>query len=93
MSEAIKKDVRGLFKRNTFKVVLREEVPTDSNVLSGRFVLPIESTKDGKIKYKARFVIGGHRDKHHSQSAYFSLSLTRTISTFGLPTSRRHTYS
>ena len=63
MYTAVAKEIRGLFDRGTFKVILREEVPTDANVLPGRFILAIKSTEDGEINYKARFVIGGHRDK------------------------------
>jgi len=75
MSDAIKKEVRGLFERNTFKVILREEVPTDANVLPGRFVLAIKSTEDGEVKYKARFVIGGHRDKQKHLMVHNSATL------------------
>eukprot|EP00171_Calliarthron_tuberculosum_P023469 IDg23469t1 len=63
MSDAKKKEVRGLLERGTFKLILHEEVPSDANVLPGRFVLAIKSTEDGKVKFKARYVIGGHRDK------------------------------
>lgn len=63
MVEAIEKEVTGLINAGTFLVILREGIPSDANILPGRFVLVIKSGKDGKIKYKARFVIGGHRDK------------------------------
>lgn len=83
MSEAIKKEVRGLFERGTFKVILREEVPMDGNVLPGRFVLSIKTTEDGEVKYKARFVIGGHRDKQKHlmvhKSATLQLQSTRLL--------------
>ena len=64
MTEAKKTEIRNLLKRGTFKVVLKEDVPPDGNVLPGRFVLALKSTEDGEIKHKARYVIGGHRDKH-----------------------------
>ncbi|CAN8072966.1 unnamed protein product [Agarophyton chilense] len=54
---------RTFLDRGTFKVILKEDVPIDGNILPGRFVLAIKSTDDGRIKYKTRFVIGGHRDK------------------------------
>lgn len=63
MTEAKRNEIRNLIERGTFKVVCREDVPLDANVLTGRFVLCIKSTPDGNIKHKARFVIGGHRDK------------------------------
>lgn len=44
------------------KLVLREESTVDSNVLPGCLFLTMKSDQDGDIKFKARFVIGGHRD-------------------------------
>lgn len=35
----------------------------DANNLPGCFFLAIKSTKDGPIKFKARLVVSGHRDK------------------------------
>eukprot|EP00171_Calliarthron_tuberculosum_P023746 IDg23746t1 len=39
ISDAKKKEIRGLLERGTFKLILHEEVPSDANVLPGRFVL------------------------------------------------------
>ena len=63
MSQANRDEIRRLLDRGTFSVILREEVPPDSNVLPDRFVLAIKSTEDGQVKFKARYVIGGHRDR------------------------------
>ncbi len=63
MKKAKLEEIHNLIKRGTFKAILKEDVPKDGNVLPGRFVLAIKSSIDGKIKCKARFVIGGHRDK------------------------------
>lgn len=59
MTQAKKDEIRGLLDRGTFSVLLREEIPQDANVLPGRF----KSAEDGKIKFKARYVSGGHRDR------------------------------
>ena len=63
MNEAGRKEIKTLLERGTFKVILRKEVPPDGNILPGRFMLAIKSTEDGKVKYKARCVKGGHRDR------------------------------
>eukprot|EP00171_Calliarthron_tuberculosum_P009468 IDg9468t1 len=63
MTEVKRVEIRELPKRKTFKIILLEEVPLKANILPGRFVLAIKSTEDGKLKYKARYVIGGHRDR------------------------------
>ena len=63
MSEAKRKEIKGLLDRSTFKIILREDIPPDGNVLPRRFVLAVKSTEDGQVKFKARYVIGGNRDK------------------------------
>lgn len=63
MTEAKKKEIKELLRRGTFKVILKQDVPPDGNVLPGRFVLSIKSKIDGRILFKARYVIGGHRDR------------------------------
>ena len=47
----------------------------DANVLPVRFVLSIKSYIDGEIKYKARYVIGVHRDKMKNQLFHSTATL------------------
>ena len=75
MSEAKKKEIKGLLERTISKIIRREEIPKDANILLGGFVLAIKSTEDGQIKYKARFFMGGHRDKHKYLMAYNAATL------------------
>ena len=63
MKEAIMKEVLYLLKHRTFKFLLKEELPDGANALTPRFVVAIKSNADGKIKYKARYVVDGHRDR------------------------------
>ena len=63
MKSVIKEEVRDLLQRGTFKVMLKEELPDGANALTARFVSAIKSNADGQVKYKARYFIGGHRDK------------------------------
>ena len=60
---AKKKELEGLIKRGTWKVVLKEEVPDDANILGSRFVLTIKDTGNEIEIWKARFVVQGHREK------------------------------
>ena len=61
--EPIKKEIEGLVKNKTWKIVCGNEVPYDANVLNGRFVLAIKDANTDKERWKARFVVQGHRDK------------------------------
>lgn len=56
-------EIRNILSRCTFKVIFKGDIPPVGNALPGRFVLALKSSVDGKIMYKARYVIGGHRDK------------------------------
>ena len=55
------KEIASLLAGGTLKVILCEDIPLDDNVLTGRFVLAIKTTSDGKVVFKARCIIGGHR--------------------------------
>ena len=75
MMKARREEIANLIKRGTFKIILKEDVPTNANILPGRFVLSLKSTIDGTIKHKARFVIGGHRDKLKNLMVHSSQTL------------------
>lgn len=55
-------ELKGLLDRDFLKVILREETPINGNVCQERFVLAIKFTEVARIKYEARYVIGGKRD-------------------------------
>ena len=63
MKDAIQKEIEGLLKRGTFKIVVREEIPRNLNILDGRFILVIKNPNTREEIYKARFVVQGHRDR------------------------------
>ena len=51
---------------NFRKVTLKEESLDGANSLTARFVFTINFNADGEVKYKARYVIGEHRDSINS---------------------------
>lgn len=63
VTAAKRQEIKNLLDKGTFEITLDGEVPPKANALPGRFVLTLKSIKDGKIKYKARYVFGGHKDK------------------------------
>jgi Reverse transcriptase (RNA-dependent DNA polymerase) len=76
MSDSVKAELDGLFKRRTFKIVVLPD-PSSANVLPTKFVYSINH-EDGREIYKARFVIGGHRDKRKNHVIHTSPSLSHT---------------
>lgn len=67
--------IRGLLNRGTFKIILQEDAIQNTNVLHGRFVFATHSTEDGTSRCKARYVIGGHRDRMNSMIGHDSATL------------------
>ena len=63
--EEKRKELEGLLKRGVFKICLKEEAGENPNVIPSRFVLAIKHSQndDEPPRLKARFVLGGHRDK------------------------------
>ncbi len=61
--EAKAKEIEGLEQKETWTVVDGTNLPSEANVLTGRFVLAIKNVGQKDEKAKARFVVQGHRDK------------------------------
>jgi hypothetical protein len=59
---AKRKEVQGLIDRGTWKVVTKDSVSKDANVLGGRFVLAIKHEGTEKEVWKDRFVVQGYLD-------------------------------
>ena len=66
-ADAKRKEIQGLIDRGTWKVVLKDELPDDANILKGRFVLAIKDGGTDKEIWKARYVVQGYKD-HLKQS-------------------------
>ncbi len=77
MKAAIAKEITGLLDRGTFKIILRDEVPKGANVVGGRFVLAIKEEGTEDERYRARFVVLGHRDKDKHQLVHASQTCVR----------------
>lgn len=75
MSDAKKKEIASLLQRGVFKVILREDIIEDGSVLLGRIVLALKSSEDVEFKSKARYVVGGHRDKMKHMMVHTSSTL------------------
>jgi hypothetical protein len=60
--EAKRKEIQGLIDRGTWRVVAKEKVSHNANILGGRFVLAIKDEGTDKEVWKARFVVQGYRD-------------------------------
>ena len=61
--DAKRQELMGLIEKGTFRVVLREEIGQNPNIVPSRYVLAIKHSETGETKMKARFVLGGHRDR------------------------------
>jgi hypothetical protein len=62
MLAAKRKEIEGLLNRGTFRIVLRSDIPQHANKLSARYVLAIKDPNTDREVWKARLILGGHRD-------------------------------
>ena len=63
--EAKEKEISGLVKRQTWRVIKKSDLPPSANVLSGRFVLTMKNLGTDHERVKARYVAQGHKDKEN----------------------------
>ena len=73
--QAKRDEIEGLIERGTFRLVLRADTERTANIIPSRFVLAIKTSDDGTEVYKARFVLGGHRDKEKSSLVHNATNL------------------
>jgi hypothetical protein len=73
---AKQKGIQGLIECSTWKVVLKDEMQENPNIMSGRFVLTIKDSVTSEEIYKARYVVLGFRDK--KRPALFTRYLKRS---------------
>lgn len=62
-------------RRGTFKIIENEVISSRGNVIPGLFVFTIKSNEDGKTKFNALFIIGGHREKRKKFMAHSSQTI------------------
>ena len=74
MAEAKPSKIRN-FLSQKFEVISRDQVPPDTKILQGRFFFAIKASEDGRATSKARYVIGGHRDRFKEMMVHFALNL------------------
>jgi hypothetical protein len=69
----------GLFQRGTFKLVPKSELEGNNpNIVPSRFVLAIKRKDNGEEVYKARFVLGGHRDRDKRHIVHSATNLKQS---------------
>lgn len=72
--DAKRKELLGLLEKGAFRIVLQEEVDENANIIPSRCVLAIKHADDPDkpTVLKARFVLGGRKDKAIGQIFYIS---------------------
>jgi Reverse transcriptase (RNA-dependent DNA polymerase) len=84
--EAKLSELEGLRKNGTWEVIWTHEMPSNSNVMYGRFVLTIKEKGTSNEVLKARFVAQGFNDKDKQTLVHCALlarkSSTRTMVSF-----------
>jgi hypothetical protein len=76
MNAAKREEILNLIRRGTFKIATLPENHNENSVPS-RFVLAIKHSDTGETKCKARFAVGGHKDKLKHSMVYTASTLRR----------------
>ena len=75
---AKEKEIEGLIRRGTWKVVTKEDVPAGANVLNGRFAVNIKKVGTDTSIHKAPFVVQGHKEKEKRQLVHNSTTVRQS---------------
>lgn len=76
--KAKRQEIDGLISRDTWDVVNAHDIPSDSNIIGGRFVCEIRNANSNMPQAKARFVCQGFRDDMKEYMVHSSPSLRQT---------------
>lgn len=56
-------EIKGLQRRETWRIIRKRDLPPQANILGGRFVLTLKNLGTNEETAKARYVAQGNRDK------------------------------
>lgn len=70
------KELEGLFKSGTWKILCSEDVTDNADILGGRFVVQIKDEGTYKKIWKASFLVQGYKDRM-KQSLVHDTSVSR----------------
>jgi hypothetical protein len=72
--DAKRDEILRLIDMGTFELVVEEDIPANPNIVLSIYVLSFKD-RDGEIVLKARFVLGGHRDRERKCLVHGSMTL------------------
>lgn len=70
--------MQGLKENGVFKTVCRGDIPRVANVLGGRFAHSIKNKDTKYDKYKARYIVQGHKDREKYKLVHTSTNLRQS---------------
>lgn len=72
---AKRKEMGELIHRGTWEMTSREHVPSNANILGGRFFLSLKNSESETPMHKARFFVQGHRDREKETLVHTSTTV------------------
>lgn len=78
VDEAKRKELPSLIERGTFRIFMRSDAGPEPNIIPSRFVLALKHKENGTDVYRARFVVGGHRDRQRDTVVHNTTTLKQS---------------
>lgn len=73
-----RKEIEDILAKETWRVVLRDEVPNEANILGARFVLALKDVEKAEPVFKDRLFRQGHRDREMAALFHDSTNMNQT---------------
>lgn len=72
-------EILGAIERGTLRLVFQDEADQNPNIVPSAYLLAMKQGDDGRIVYKARLVLGGHRDRDEKDIAHHLYNLKQSF--------------
>lgn len=76
--QALEEELEELVSRGVFRLVSKRELQPNANLLGGRIIRCVKNVVTASERFKARFVVQGHRDSEKGSLIHDSAALRQS---------------
>lgn len=78
LDDTLRWEIAGLIEKGTFRLVMKEELDPNPNIVPSRFAIALKHSETADVKFKAEFVLGSQRDKAKSTLVHIAVNLRQS---------------